>query len=498
MTRSPRRLLSSFLITTVGGLIVVAGLTLLATDRIIAAFALEDGEVHNKMMARAVSNALEPDLRAWLAEADLDSATPPREEPGYQALEQGVARVTRDLPTLKVELYRPDGTAIFSTGPEPLGGVEGPENAAFRQAAGGLAYSAVEFGEDFVGADGEVFFRDAVASYLPLSYGGEVIGIFEIYSDYALVLALANAYFPQVAALVLGACLLLYLSVLLFVWRAQRSLSAARDELATARSRADAANLAKSRFLANMSHELRTPLNAILGFSEVLAGENFGPIGAPKYREYASDILLSGQHLRSLIDDVLDMAKIEAGGVEVDPETFDLGTLTADVGRIIQGRTANAGQHFVVDLPDQPVWIESDPRLVRQVLLNLLSNATKFTPVGGEVRLALRHGERNVCLSVADTGIGMSAEELATACQPFGQTDRGKAQGHAGTGLGLAICQSLVTLLGGELAIDSTPEHGTEVRFQLPLQPAAAAKPTADDAPAAPVKLQQRDRASAA
>ena len=272
MTRSPRRLLSSFLITTVGGLIVVAGLTLLATDRIIAAFALEDGEVHNKMMARAVSNALEPDLRAWLAEADLDSATPPREEPGYQALEQGVARVTRDLPTLKVELYRPDGTAIFSTGPEPLGGVEGPENAAFRQAAGGLAYSAVEFGEDFVGADGEVFFRDAVASYLPLSYGGEVIGIFEIYSDYALVLALANAYFPQVAALVLGACLLLYLSVLLFVWRAQRSLSAARDELATARSRADAANLAKSRFLANMSHELRTPLNAVLGFSEVLAG----------------------------------------------------------------------------------------------------------------------------------------------------------------------------------------------------------------------------------
>jgi signal transduction histidine kinase len=498
MTRSPHRLLSSFLITTVGGLIVVAGLTLLATDRIIAAFALEDGEVHNKMMARAISNALEPDLRAWLADADLDSATPPREEPGYQALEQGVARVTRDLPTLKVELYQPDGTVIFSTGPEPLGGVEGHGNAAFWQAAGGMAHSAVEFGEDFVGADGEVFFRDAVASYLPLSYGDEVIGVFEIYSDYALVLALANAYFPQVAALVLGACLLLYLSVLLFVWRAQRSLSAARDELATARSRADAANLAKSRFLANMSHELRTPLNAILGFSEVLAGERFGPIGTPKYREYASDILLSGQHLRSLIDDVLDMAKIEAGGVEVDPQTFDLGILTAEVGRIIQGRTDNAGQHFGVDLPDQPVWIESDPRLVRQVLLNLLSNATKFTPAGGEVRLTLTHGARNVCLSVADTGIGMSAEELATACQPFGQTDRGKAQSHAGTGLGLAICQSLVRLLGGELAIDSTPEHGTEVRFQLPLQPAAAAKPTADDAPAAPVKLQQRDRASAA
>jgi signal transduction histidine kinase len=244
-----------------------------------------------------------------------------------------------------------------------------------------------------------------------------------------------------------------------------------------------------------MSHEFRTPLNAILGFSEVLAHERFGPIGTPKYREYANDILLSGQHLRSLIDDVLDMAKIEAGGVEVDSRKFDLGSLTAEVGRIIQGRTASAGQHFVVDLPDQPVWVESDPRLVRQVLLNLLSNATKFTPAGGEVRLALTHGERGVCLSVADTGIGMSAEELATACQPFGQTDRGKAQGHAGTGLGLPICQSLVRLLGGELAIDSTPEHGTEVRLQLPLQPAAAAKPTADDAPAA---LQPQDRASAA
>ena len=496
MTRSPRRLLSSFVITTIGGLILVIGLTLVATDRIIAAFALEDGEVHNKMMARAVSNALEADLRAWLAEADMDAAASPRETDAYAELADGVQRVTRDLPTLKVELYRPDGTVIFSTGPEALGGREGPDNQAFWQAASGQAFSTVEFDEQFVGADGGTFARDAVASYLPLTYGGAVIGVFEIYSDYALVLALANAYFPQVAALVLGACLLLYVSVLLFVWRAQRSLSAARDELAAARTRADAANVAKSRFLANMSHELRTPLNAILGFSEVLAHERFGPIGTPKYREYAHDILLSGQHLRSLIDDVLDMAKIEAGSIEARAQTFDLGELVSDVGRIIQGRTAAAGQRLAIELPDTPLRIESDPRLVRQILLNLLSNATKFTPTGGDLRLALARSEDSVRLSVVDTGIGMSAEELATARQPFGQTERGKLHGHAGTGLGLPICQSLVALLGGDLEIDSAPDQGTAVEVRLPA-PTSVAQP-ADRRTPATEPAARPDRVSAA
>ena len=488
MTRSPRRLLSSFLVTTIGGLIVVSGLTLLATDRIIAAFALEDGEVHNKMMARAVSNALAPELRAWLAEANMNSPTPPRQASGYAALERGVAQVTQDLPTLKVELYRPNGTVIFSTGPETLGGREGPENKAFWQAVDGEAFSTVEFGEDFVAADGTPFFHDAVASYLPIVHDGTVIGIFEIYSDYGLVLALANDYFPLVAALVLGACLILYLTVLLFVWRAQRSLSAARDELAAARSRADAANRAKSRFLANMSHEFRTPLNAILGFSEVLAQERFGPIGTPKYREYADDILLSGHHLRSLIDDVLDMAKIEAGTVQAEPQRFDLSSVVADVGRIIQGRTGAAGQRFLVELPDAPVWIESDPRLLRQVLLNLLSNATKFTPAGGELRLTLSHLGDHVRLSVADTGIGMSDEELATARQPFGQTERGKVHGHAGTGLGLPICNSLVALLAGNLVIDSSPQHGTQVHVVLPA--AALATDQGHPADADPQRLE--------
>jgi two-component system cell cycle sensor histidine kinase PleC len=468
MTRSPRQLLSSFILTTIGGLVIVIGLSLVATDRIIAAFALDDGEVHNKMLARAVSNALEPELRAWLAATEGEAAELDRAEPGYRALERGVHQVTRDLPTLKVELYRPDGTVIFSTGADALGVREGPENEAFWQAVGGDPYSTVEFDEDFVDLQGEPFHRDAVTSYLPLSYEGELLGVFEIYSDYALVLALANTYFPKVAALVLAACLLLYLTVLLFVWRAQRSLSAARDELADARTRADAANRAKSRFLANMSHELRTPLNAILGFSEVLADQRFGPIGNHKYREYASDIQLSGQHLRSLIDDVLDMAKIEAGSVEVEMRTFDLRDLIADVVRMMQGRTAAAGQSLVSDLPETPVRLRSDPRLVRQILLNLLSNATKFTPAGGEIRVSMAYEGARAQVSISDTGIGMSTEDLETACRPFGQTRRGKAQGQAGTGLGLSICKSLTELLGAEMAISSCPDAGTEVRLALP------------------------------
>jgi two-component system cell cycle sensor histidine kinase PleC len=247
-----------------------------------------------------------------------------------------------------------------------------------------------------------------------------------------------------------------------------------------------------------MSHEFRTPLNAILGFSEVLAQERFGPIGTPKYREYADDILVSGQHLRSLIDDVLDMAKIEAGTVQADIQWFDLSSVVADVGRIIQGRTGAAGQCFRVESPDTPVWIESDPRLLRQVLLNLLSNATKFTPAGGEIRLTLSHPGDHVHLSVVDTGIGMSGEELATARQPFGQTERGKAQGHAGTGLGLPICNSLVTLLGGNLAIDSSPQHGTQVDVVLPAAALASNPRQRFEADAERFDAAAADRASAA
>jgi signal transduction histidine kinase len=466
--RSPQELLSKFLLTTLGGLVLVVVLALLTTNHIIDRFARDDGELHNKMMARAVSNALEPELRHWLLNAELSDPAAARRHPAYRRLDTGLAQVLRDLPSLKVEVYRTDGTIVYSSGPDALGEVTEASNRAFWNAASGTPYSVVEYDEDFVGSDGGIFYRDAVASYLPITYGNEVVGVFEIYSDYAAILALANVYFPQVAALVLGASLLLYGIVTMFVWRAQRDLGEARDELAQAHARAEAASQAKSSFLANMSHELRTPLNAILGFSDVLERERFGPIGAPKYREYARDIRTSGEHLHSLIDDVLDMAKIEAGRVEVEAAACDLREVAGQAARMVRGRIADASQRLILDLPDDAVPIRSDERLLRQILLNLLSNAHKFTDRGGTIRLALKRTETELKLEVADDGIGMDAQELVQARQPFGQAVRGRRLGVTGTGLGLPICMSLTELLGGELALDSVPNVGTTARVTLP------------------------------
>ncbi|OAB55339.1 hypothetical protein AY599_06550 [Leptolyngbya valderiana BDU 20041] len=467
--RSPRELLSKFVLTTLGGLILVAGLALAGTNWLAGAFALEHGELHNKMIGRAISNGLGAELRDWLAAADPDEPAAAREDPAYRRLSEGIARLSQDLPVLKVKVYRPDGFILYSTGPDALFDRVARSNTPFWKAAAGDAYSDLELGEDFVGPDGEVFFRDSVASYLPIEYGGTVVGVFEIYGDYAGVVALAETYFPRLAVLVLAACLLLYALVTLFVWRAQRDLTGARDALARARSRAEAASQAKSAFLANMSHELRTPLNAIVGFSEVIETQAYGPDAGAKYREYAQDIRRSGEHLRCLIDDVLDMAKIEAGRIEVAAATFDLRDLVEQSAGMVRGRAEQAGQRLVLELPQTSVWVRSDARLLRQALLNLLTNASKFTPRGGTIRLRLAPETDAFVIEVADNGIGMTAEDLATARQPFGQAVRGKAMGQAGTGLGLPISLSLVELLGGRLALHSEPDAGTVAKVILPL-----------------------------
>jgi signal transduction histidine kinase len=470
--RSPRELLSNFVLTTVGGLVLVAALTLAATEWIVGEFALEDGEVHNKMIARALSNALEPELRTWLKTAD-PGAPAATGSPAYAALTDGIARVSKDLPVLKVKVYRPDGIIVHSGGLDEYGDRTPRSNAAFWAAAAGQASSQVEFDEDFVGPDGTAFFRDAVSSYLPIVYDGQIAGVFEIYGDYAIVVALADQYFPLVAVVVLAACLLLYGIVTLFVWRAQRALTRARDDLANARERAEAASQAKSSFLANMSHELRTPLNAIVGFSEVLETEAIGPLGSnPKYREYARDIRLSGTHLRSLIDDVLDMAKIEAGRVELEAAAFDLRAQVETCARIVRGRIEEAGQILELQLPHAAVWVRSDARLLRQVLLNLLSNASKFTPAGGTIRLSLETRTDAFAIEVRDSGIGMTPSELEVARQPFGQAVRGKrvsGGAHGGTGLGLPISTSLIELLGGRLVLESEADVGTTARVVLPV-----------------------------
>jgi two-component system cell cycle sensor histidine kinase PleC len=250
----------------------------------------------------------------------------------------------------------------------------------------------------------------------------------------------------------------------------EEKLSLLARKYEVAMTRAEAANQAKSEFLANMSHELRTPLNAINGFSEIMANELFGPLGDARYKGYAGDILKSGQHLLSLINDILDMAKIEAGKLTLHYEQVSLKEVVDDAARLMRGKIQEAGLNLLVDAPEIPD-IEADHRGLKQVVLNLISNAVKFTPEGGDIIVALtRLDDDRVRVAVTDTGIGIAPEDLARLARPFEQVEGQHSKTTQGTGLGLALTKSLIELHGGELMMESQPGQGTTVSFELPIR----------------------------
>ncbi|MGD9538498.1 MAG: sensor histidine kinase [Alphaproteobacteria bacterium] len=235
------------------------------------------------------------------------------------------------------------------------------------------------------------------------------------------------------------------------------------------RRRAEEASLSKSRFLAQMSHELRTPLNAIIGFSDVLRHQMFGPL-SERYLGYATDIHTSGQHLLSIINDILDLAKIEAGRFDLHDNTeLSLKAACNEVTRMMHERAEAAGLRFDIELERGLPPLRADARAFRQMLLNLLSNAIKFTPPGGSLHLFARLcGDGRLAVGVRDTGIGIAPADLPTALTPFGQISSELSRRYEGTGLGLPLVKSLVELHGGELKIDSAPCQGTTATILFP------------------------------
>ena len=239
-------------------------------------------------------------------------------------------------------------------------------------------------------------------------------------------------------------------------------------ELNVAKAAADDANRAKSEFLAGMSHELRTPLNAILGFSEIIKDELFGPVGQHQYADYANDVHKSGQHLLDLINDVLDLSKIQAGKVELREVEVDLSRLVRDAISLTRERARKAGVSLSFDESASGPVVLADRRLLTQILLNLLSNAIKFTTFGGTVTARTFSDARGIGFAVEDTGIGMAPDDIVKAMSPYGQIDSKVARKHQGTGLGLPISLSLAALHGGNLAIDSKVGRGTTITLALP------------------------------
>ncbi len=247
------------------------------------------------------------------------------------------------------------------------------------------------------------------------------------------------------------------------------ALARSQRDLRLAKEQAEVASRSKSQFLANMSHELRTPLNAIIGFAEVIERELFGPVGVAQYANYAADIHRSGQHLLSLINDILDLSKVEAGRFEIVEQDFALAETIDEAKRLLEIRAQKAGLAMSSEIGADVARIYADRKLVSQALLNLLSNAVKFTPAGGEIRIAAgRDGGGDLLISVSDTGIGMAPEEIPRALEPFGQIDGTLARRYDGTGLGLTITKAFVEMHGGALTLDSEKGHGTVATIRLP------------------------------
>jgi two-component system cell cycle sensor histidine kinase PleC len=250
----------------------------------------------------------------------------------------------------------------------------------------------------------------------------------------------------------------------------QQRLAELAEKYAEEKDRAEEANAAKSKFLANMSHELRTPLNAIIGFSEIMESGMFGPLGAEKYSEYCSDIHDSGQYLLEVINDILDMSKIEAGRIRLDFEDLDLDTLLAESMRVVSAK-AEEKQLEVSSRIKPDLQLRADRRAIKQIALNLLSNAVKFTPAGGRITVRGRMSDECVVLSIADSGIGISKDSLTRLGRPFEQVESQLTKSHQGSGLGLAIAKSLTELHGGRMRIRSALGKGTLVVVCLPLKP---------------------------
>lgn len=457
----------------VGALILaVAGGTLGHVYRSAAVENLERMVTQNNLLlTRAFTNSVWPRFSSLFRSGNGLTPVELRSHPQTGELRREIVRLMSGTGVVKVKIHDLDGLTVFSTDPRQVGGSE-RTNPGLLSARNGRVASELTNGDPTESADGRRAPRDVVASYIPIYGAGPargIEGVLEIHSDVTSLRqqALWHKVSEEVAANRLM-LLLMFVVLLYAIHRAERIMNRRRRDDAR-----HAANVAQAEFasklLANMSHELRTPLNAVIGFSEMMKDDILGPVNNPRYKRYAADIHVSGQHLLRIVDDILDMAKIESGAFELSEHDLDVaGTVEASL-RLVKDRAERGGLTLSAEIPENVPLLRADRRLVKQILLNLLTNAVRFTPEGGKVTVkAGMNAAGALWIAVTDTGLGIPEDQIAKALQPFGQLHGSLSRRDRGTGLGLSLVKRFVEVHGGTLELRSEVGAGTAVTVKFP------------------------------
>jgi signal transduction histidine kinase len=481
--------------------VIIAATAIIATfnQRVAVESLALLGESRNEALAQALANAMWPRFNSYVVETERMDPAKLAKRAETRVIDSRVRALTHNLPILKVKVYNLSGITVYSSQTSQIG-EDKRENQGFVTAHDGEVISALTHRDEFDAFEGEKYDLDVLSSYVPVMDGnGNVSSVIEVYSDVTPLVRQMARDGRTLIAVVIVTFALLYVALLFIVRHADRIVvrrheailleqraqslqeknkdleqevaqrRSAEAALRRARDESELANRSKTEFLANMSHELRTPLNAVIGFSEIMRDELLGPLGDKRYSQYARDIHGSGAHLLEIINDILDLSKIEAGKHDLVEETVELSAVVKSCLILLGERAHSAGVTLVQRLPDSLPSLRADSRKVKQVLLNLLTNAVKFTRSGGSVTVvAERRASGDIAFAVIDTGIGIDPEDFERVMAPFGQVDSGLGRKYEGTGLGLPLARAFTELHGGSLELDSVPGEGTVVTVVLP------------------------------
>lgn len=485
------RLLRYFSVTSLAAFAVVVVIFALFYRQNALASLIELRESSNVFVTQIVGNTVWGDFGSWVVDTTEREVDDVLADPTIDALHQTVLEEVRGSTVVKVKIYNTAFTTVYSSESEELGeNAEG--NDAYLTALGGGLFSELDFEDTVVAFEGDLANRYIVESYVPFyAPNGELEGVFEIYDDATSFVQSIEARQRQVVLSIAALLGLLYLALFFIVRRADRilkrqraeietqnqSLVKANRDLAIARKQAENANRLKSQFLSTMSHELRTPLNAVIGYAQLQLAGMAGEMSEAQHG-FQERILINARHLLQLINEVLDLSKIEAGRLDIVQEPFELRPFIDEIVQQNRVLAEEKGLNFTINVDERlPQTVHGDSGRIKQIIINLLSNAIKFTDEGGVTLETTLYDKDKVRFMVEDTGVGIPPHQQEHIFDEFRQVD--SSFGRGGTGLGLAIVRKLVLMMGGNIRVKSEVGRGSTFTVTLPIITEAVTQPEA-------------------